>query len=273
MSHPFAVSLPQRRHRRPGRQRLRCRGRWCVVAFTLALTGMGAALPRDAAGQTGSSASASARRTTGGMPGGRFEISGGAGLVGGVDLGAATATLSGSGVPTGAPVTLFDTETTIEGGPRYEARVAWRLTQALQVEGGLAVNRTHLATRITNDFEQAPDTEASEKFTEYAIEAGLLLHLTKLTFAGGRARPFVTGGAGYLRQVHEGQTLIDTGQSAYAGGGLTVTLRHARRRAFLDAFGLRADARVNLRSGGFESGDDSGVTFSPSFTGGVFVRF
>jgi hypothetical protein len=130
-----------------------------------------------------------------------------------------------------------------------------------------------VATSITNDFEQAPNTEATEKFTEYAIEAGLLLHLTKLTFAGGRARPFVTGGAGYLRQVHEGQTLIDTGQTAYAGGGLTVTLHQARRRAFLDALGLRADVRINLRSGGFEGGDDGGVTYAPSITGGLFLRF
>ena len=109
------------------------------------------------------------RRQAGGMPGGRFEISGAAGMIGGTDLGTATATLSGSGVPTGTPVTLFDTETKIEGGPRYEARVAWRLTPALQVEGGVAINQTHLTTRITNDFEQAPNTEASETFTEYAI--------------------------------------------------------------------------------------------------------
>lgn len=242
---------------------------WCVLAFTAAVSVASVALPCDAAAQTG----ASARKTSGGMPGGRFEISAGAGVIGGTDLGTASATLSGSGVPQGTPVTLFDTDTTIEGGPRYEARVAWRITQALQVEGGLAVNRTHLTTRITNDFEQAPNSEASETFTEYAIEAGLLLHLTKLRFAGGRAQPFVTGGAGYLRQVHEGQTLIDTGQSAYAGGGLTLTLRQATRRAFIDALGVRADVRVNVRSGGFERGDDGGATFAPSVTGGMFFRF
>jgi hypothetical protein len=235
----------------------------CVLAFTLMMCGAaGVAFPRDAAAQT-------AGQTTGG----RFEISGGAGLIGGTDLGTATATLSGSGAPTGTPITLFDTATKIESGPRYEARVAWRLTRALQVEGGVAINRTNLVTRITNDFEQAPNTEASESFTEYAIEAGLLFHLTKLTFAGGRARPFVAGGAGYLRQVHEGQTLIDTGQSIYAGGGLTVTLRQATRRAFLEALGLRADVRVNVRSGGFERGDDGGATYAPSVTGGLFVRF
>lgn len=234
-----------------------------ILKFILMLAVSAVALPRDA----------NAQRKSGGMPGGRFEVSGGAGTVGGTDLGTASATLSGSGAPIGEPVTLFDTETKIEGGPRYEARVAFRLTPALQVEGGLAVNRTHLTTRISNDFEQAPATEASERFTEYAIEAGLLLHLTKLSFAGGRARPFVTGGAGYLRQIHEGQTLIDTGQSAYAGGGLTFTLRQATRRAFIEALGLRADVRANVRSGGFERGDDGGATFAPSITGGLFVRF
>jgi hypothetical protein len=228
---------------------------WCVLAFTLMLSGMVSGV---AGAQT---------------PGGRFEISGAAGMVGGTDLGTATATLSGSGVPSGSPITLFDTETEIESGPRYEARVAWRFAPALQVEGGVAINRTNLVTRITNDFEQAPSSEASESFTEYAIEAGLLFHLTKLTFAGGRARPFVTGGAGYLRQVHEGQTLIETGQTAYAGGGVTFTLRQAPRRAFIEGLGLRADVRANLRSGGFEHSDDSGTTFAPSITGGLFIRF
>lgn len=248
------------------------RGR--VLAFTLTIVGAaGVTLPRGVAAQTAAPAKASSSKPSTGIPGGRFEISGGAGIVGGTDLGTATAALSGSGVPTGSPVTLFDTETKIEGGPRYEARVAWRLTPALQVEGGVAINRTNLTTRITNDFEQAPNSEASESFTEYAIEAGLLFHLTKLTFAGGRARPFVTGGAGYLRQVHEGRTLIETGQSVYAGGGLTLTLRQAPRKAFLEGFGLRADVRANFRSGGFEHSDDNGVTFAPSVTGGVFIRF
>lgn len=257
---PFAVHLRQG---------------WCGLAFTLMLSvATGVAFPRDAAAQTGATAKKpTSTVVSGGMPGGRFEISGGAGVIGGTDLSTATATLSGSGVPAGTPVTLFDTETKIEGGPRYEARVAWRLTRALQVEGGVAINQTKLTTRITNDFEQAPNTEASETFTEYAIEAGLLFHLTKLTFAGGRARPFVAGGAGYLRQVHEGRTLIETGQSVYAGGGLTFTLRQAPRKAFIEGLGLRADVRANIRSGGFEHSDDSGATFAPSVTGGLFIRF
>ncbi len=144
-------------------------------------------------------------------------------------------------MPTGTPVTWFDTETKIEGGPRYEARVAWRLTPAFQVEGGVAINQTDLTTRITNDFEQAPNTEASESFTEYAIEAGVLFHLTKLTFAGGRARPFVTGGAGYLRQVHEGRTLIETGHERLRGRRPHV---HAASGA---AQGVHRGARVARR--------------------------
>lgn len=227
--------------------------------LTFVLVGAaGAVCPRDAAAQT---------------TGGRFEISGGAGLVGGTDLGTASATLSGSGVPAGTPVTWFDTETKIESGPRYVARLAWRLTQAFQVEGGVAINRTALRTRITNDFEQAPDTTASEEFTEYLFEGGVLFHVTKLTFAGGRARPFVAGGAGYLRQAHEGRTVIETGASGYAGGGLTFTLRQAPRKAFVEGLGLRADVRANFRSGGFEHSDDDGVTFAPSVTGGLFIRF
>jgi hypothetical protein len=246
-----------------------------AFSVTIALAA-GLAFPNAAAAQTTNGAQttkAAQTSTAASATGGRFEISGGAGMIGGTDLGARTASLSGSGAPSGTPVTLFDTATKIEGGPRYEARVGWRLTPAFQVEGGLAVNRTNLTTRISNDFEQAPNAEASESFTEYAIEAGLLFHLTKLTFAGGRARPFVAGGAGYLRQVHEGQTLIETGQSAYAGGGLTFTLRQAPRRAFIEGLGLRVDVRANIRSGGFEHSEDSGTTIAPSVTGGLFLRF
>ena len=76
------------------------------------------------------------------MPGGRFEISGGAGANGGTDLGTATATLSGSGVPQGTPVTSFETETAIEGGPRYEARGPGGLRRRCRWKAA-AVNRTH----------------------------------------------------------------------------------------------------------------------------------
>lgn len=217
--------------------------------------------------------------------GGRFELSGGVGWTGGWDLGSAPATLTGNGVPTGTPVTLFETETRVDGGPRFEGRLAWYLTPVIAIEGGLVVTRTYLRTDVRNDFEQAPPITASERFTEYAIEGALVVQVPAWRFAGGRARPFVTGGAGHLRQAHEGSTRIDTGQIVFAGGGATLVLRQAGRSAFLETLGLRGTARLDVRSGGFErepaagadsgpgSGSGGGTRVGPSVSATVFVRF
>ena len=43
--------------------------------------------------------------------------------------------------------------------------------------------------------------------------------------SGSRLAPFVAGGAGYLRQLHEDRTLAETGQIYYAGGGARYWLR------------------------------------------------
>ncbi len=45
-----------------------------------------------------------------------------------------------------------------------------------------------------------------------------------LSPATSRVRPFVTGGGGYLRQLHEGETLAVTGQFYEIGGGVKITL-------------------------------------------------
>jgi hypothetical protein len=201
----------------------------------------------------------------------RLEVSGSVGWTGAYDLGSVTATLTGNGVPTGSPVTFFETDTQVEGGPRIEGRLAWRLTRMFAVEGGLAVTRTHLRTDITNDAEQAPPISAKGRLTEYAIEGGVVVHLSKLAFGGGRARPFVTGGAGYLRQLHDGATLVDTGTIAFVGGGVRYALREATRKAFVKTIGLRGDVRVDVRTNGFETAAGTSPRAAASVSGGVFV--
>jgi opacity protein-like surface antigen len=204
---------------------------------------------------------------------GRLEIAGSAGWMTRSDLGTTSVTLTGNGVPTGEPVTYFDASSEIQSGPRLEGRIAWRLTGALAIEGTASITRTHLRTEISNDVEQAPSINASSTFNEYAIEGGLRLDLANLRFRGGRAQPFVTGGVGYLRHVHDGATLIDTGQSAYAGGGLHYLLRAGTPRSTLKAIGLRGDLRLNIRSGGFETIAGTSTHVAPSLSLGLFVRF
>jgi len=61
--------------------------------------------------------------------------------------------------------------------------------------------------------------------------------------------PFAAAGAGYLRELHEGQTLVEDGHLYYVGGGVTHWF-FARSRGVVRAAGLRADVRMNLLSGG-----------------------
>ena len=80
-------------------------------------------------------------------------------------------------------------------------------------------------------------------------------------------RPSSSGGAAFLRQLHEDRTLAETGQIYYAGGGARYWLRggHGAGRAV----GLRGDARVNFRRNGIDF-EDTMRTY-PTFSLSVFV--
>jgi hypothetical protein len=134
------------------------------------------------------------------------------------------------------------------------------------------MTRTHLHSAIRNDSEQAAPTVATSRLTQYTAEGGVVWHLNGLTFGHGRVRPFVTGGGGYLRQLHDRATVVETGQSAYAGAGLKYRLHQATRRALLKTIGLRADVRLNLTHGGFDIDPDAWRKY-PSVSGGLFVCF
>jgi hypothetical protein len=215
------------------------------------------AMPSDAHAQSGE---------------GRWEIAGSVGIANNHDLGSVQANETGNGVPSGSPVTLFEAVSSLDRGPQFEGRVAWHLTHALAVEGTFAVTRTELRTGIRNDFEQTPPSISTASLTQYAAEGGILLHLDRLTFGHGRARPFITGGGGYLRQRNDRATLVETGESAFAGGGLKYRLHEARKRAALKALGLRLDVRANFTHGGFDVDPNAWRTYL-SLTGGVYVCF
>jgi hypothetical protein len=204
----------------------------------------------------------------GGRPGeGRLEIAASIGYAGGHDLGTEQATETGNGVPGGSPVTLFETASSLERGSLFEARVGFRLTHALAVEGIFGVTRTHLRSAIRNDSEQAAATVATSPLMQYTAEAGVVWQ-----FGHGRVRPFVTGGGGYLRQLHDRATLVETGQSAFAGGGVKYLVHQATRRSLVQSIGLRGDVRLNVTHGGFDIDADAWRHY-PSVSGGLFVCF
>jgi hypothetical protein len=72
---------------------------------------------------------------------------------------------------------------------------------------------------------------------------------------GGRLAPFVSGGAGYLRQLHEDRTFAETGQLYYAGGGARYWLHGGRGRT--RPVGIRGELRINVRRHGIDFANET----------------
>ena len=88
------------------------------------------------------------------------------------------------------------------------------------------------------DFESADSVDADETITSYLIGGSVLYH-----FGEGRFVPFIAGGGGYLRQLHDGSTEVLTGSEFHAGGGVKYWLGSGSHR-----FGLRVDTQMSARA-------------------------
>jgi hypothetical protein len=195
---------------------------------------------------------------------GRVELGGGARWIGGIPFNRIDAAETSAG---GGRLTLFASDTELDASPGVQAHIGVRLTSVLQVEGGVAYNSTNLTTRISSDVEGIPDVSVSSAVGQYLVEAGLTATLSR--WRTGRFAPFASAGAGYLRQLHEGRTLIETGRSYYAGGGVTLLLTSGGGR--LKATGLRVDVRATFLQDGVAIED--GTQTVPSVGASLFVRF
>jgi hypothetical protein len=175
----------------------------------------------------------------------RLEVSGGALYLSGQQLADADANLTRNQVG-GDSFTLFESDARVKAAAGIEGRVAWRVTRAMAIEGGVLYSRPQLSARIQSDVEGIPDATLDETLSRYIFDGAVVFHLPPL--GGGRVVPFVRGGAGYLRELHEDNVLVETGQAYHAGGGVSIWFG-ARRRA-----GLRLDARVLVLDGGIDLG-------------------
>jgi hypothetical protein len=227
----------------------------CVVARVVAATLAGAAIlvaARPAAGQP------------------RLEVTASGAWWDGYDLGQRRASLTGPQAPTGADVTLFDTDVAILPGPGAEVRLGWRLFRGVYAEatGGLGVNSVE--ARVSGDIEQAPAITLTSTLTQITVEGGALVELPSIRTPAGNLVPFVAGGAGYLRQVHEDRVLIETGRTSYAGAGVKWRSAAAQPRGLVQRLVVRADARLVSRTGGADVEDARRNYITVS--GGVGIR-
>ncbi len=177
---------------------------------------------------------------------GSVEVSAGVVFTGAMDLGTRDAEETRN-INTGSgPFVLFSSASKLAAAPAAVFRVGVYLSPAVAIEAGVQYGRATLSTALSGDAEQAPDLSAEEIVTRYLIEGTLVLHLNGLSFAGGRGVPFLAGGGGSLRELHEGNALIETGREYHGGGGVKIWLGASRKA------GLRADVGVSARSGGID---------------------
>jgi hypothetical protein len=191
-----------------------------------------------------------------------FQISGGIEWMGGASVGTVNANEI---VASGGAFPLFKVTNELGGAVGVNARIGKRVWRAFELEASASYSRPELRSTTTGDVESAPDLTATDRLRQITVEGAVLFSTPRWRI--GRATPFVSGGGGYLRQLHEGDTLAQDGQIYAFGGGVRVPLlaRNGRPRSL----GLRADARAVVRARG--AAPDGASHLSPAFSVSVYV--
>ena len=179
---------------------------------------------------------------------GSWEVSGGLLWQGGFDLGDRAAELTQNPATGTGPYDLFGSASAVGSGIGAQGRIAGYLSRNLAIEGSARVTRPSLKIRLSGDAESAPDLTATETLTQYVFDGSVLWHFTP--FHKGRAVPYVAGGAGYIRDLHEGNALIETGPEYHGMAGLKWWLSSRPKR-----LGIRGEGGFSIRDGGFNLGE------------------
>ncbi|MEW6322496.1 MAG: hypothetical protein AB1635_15585 [Acidobacteriota bacterium] len=188
--------------------------------------------------------------------------------LGGYDVGSRAATLRGPGSgPTPPPFTLFTVDGAFAGAGGVEARLGVTLAPRWSVEVSGTYARPRLAADVGGDGEAGAVSFEGERISQYTVEGSLVWDLGPRL--GARARPYLIGGGGYLRQLHEDRVLVVTGQVYHGGGGVRYWLRGADGSRL--AVGVRGEARIVARRRGIDFTGD--VRVYPTAHGLVFLVF
>jgi hypothetical protein len=194
----------------------------------------------------------------------RLELSVGGGWLSGETLGAREARLRQT-----QPLRLFGADTELTGGPSVDVAAGFAFTRRWMFEGGVAISRPEVRTSVRADAEGAPAITVAERVDQYVVEGRLVVLLDEVRL-GARTVPFAAAGAGYLRQLHEGRTVIEEGHVVHVGGGVRHRL-FARGQGLVRGIGLRGDARLALYTAGISF--DDGPRPRAAASGAVFVTF
>jgi hypothetical protein len=204
---------------------------------------------------------------------GQIIVSGGGMLDGGHRVGDLTVTIPRNPSGGTAPFTLLRAESKLGAAAGFDARVAYALTSAFALEVRGAYASPELGVTISQDDEMDGGAFASERVQQFAVDVSAIYQLP--IAVSRRARAYAIGGGGYLRQLHEGRLLVDTGQTIHVGGGVQYWLRGAAGRQSLRparrALGVRGEVRFVRRFGGIDF-EERARSF-PTVGALVFVAF
>lgn len=181
---------------------------------------------------------------------GSFEVSGGVVYAGGFSLGDLAAELTNNDGNNAPGFTLFTTDTRVKPAIGVQGRAGFYLSKSISFEAGVQYSRPVVATELSGDAEEADEITAEETMNRYIVDGSLLFYLQPLAFGSGRGMPFIAVGAGYLRELHEGNELVETGTEYHAGVGIKFWLTQGSSR-----IGIRGDVGVSVRDGGFDFED------------------
>jgi hypothetical protein len=196
---------------------------------------------------------------------GNVELAVGVRWTGPTELGSADASETASN---GSRFRLFGTRTSLELATGVEGSFRMQLGSSFDVGVSSSFSQAKLRSEIASDVEGVPDVEALENINELAIEGTMLARLNWRPF--GAARPFISGGAGYLRHLHEDRTLIESGYIFHLGAGIDYVLRTGGT-GIVKTTGIRLDGRAVIRARGVAFDDRSRV--APAVTAAMFLRF
>jgi hypothetical protein len=177
---------------------------------------------------------------------GSVEVGGGVVWSGGFDVDSLPANLTANAGNQAPPVTWFNTETRVGGIGGLQARAGIFLSSSVAFEARVSYSRPVVSVRIFDDFEDVPDLTVEQTMSRYAFDGSVVVYARRS--GSRRTAPFFLAGAGYVRELHDGNELMESGPTYHAGGGIRFWLTQGRRRV-----ALRGEALVTVRDGGYGS--------------------
>jgi hypothetical protein len=198
----------------------------------------------------------------------RIEFDIGGGSLGGAALCSGDANVLAN-TPARQPFRIFSADTRMARAGALHARAGVALSRRFGVEAGVVLGHPEVRTSLSADVENAPPLTVVERIDQYFFEASVIVMFEQWRVGRGTV-PFAAAGAGYLRQLHEGLTVVEQGHLYHAGGGVKHWLV-ARDRGRVRTAGLRADARLYVLARGVSL--DEGPRPHTAISGSVFVGF